>query len=573
MLRYCLAVALAAMCLGASAGETEMRGIWMHATQIKTRAEADQWVAKIEAARLNAVFMLVWYWGGQAFYQSDLCPMGEGVEEGYDPLGTMVAECHKRGIEVHAWFVNGSYGADKPRHVLDKHPDWAVKTGGGRRPWYDFGKPEVRQFQSDLMIECLRRYDLDGIHFDYIRYGPLQCLCGHCQAEFARRTGHEPLTEEQTRSFPFVADVGANPVAEPTTATVIAEFDGGLPAMAVNELGKGLVLLINWHAEKEAAAAVSATVRRALTRWGAKPDRVFVMDSEPNRVKYGRRFTVAGMQWLQRLGWKARIVPETRLGSLPAGSTLVLSCVYLIPPDMAAAVERFVQAGGILVVVDGPISSMQHEPLQRVLGMKGKGKYFRATRIIRSTGKSDLAPSSDREIDVDKERLRAEKWREFRAWGVTELVRDVYGRAKKLKPEAQVTAAVFTPLDNARRVCQDWPGWLREGIIDYVIPMAYTPSNDSLASQIAEWKTVDPALERIVPGLCIYTKTPKGSITRDIGLILSQHRMCMDRGARGNVYFSLHYLSDPLIKAFTAGPHTGTVRAYRPPAWPEPVRK
>ena len=556
----------ASACLGA-AEPAELRGIWMHATQIKTRAEADAWVAKIEKARLNAVFMLVWYWGGQAFFHSDLSPMGDGVEKGYDPLGHMVRECHARGIELHAWFVNGAYGAATPRHVLDKHPEWAVKTGGGGgKLWYDFGKPAVRRFQSDLMIGCLRRYDIDGLHFDYIRYGPQTCLCDHCQKEFARRHGYEPLSAASVATYPLVASVSANPLKQSTTATVLAEFGSGLPAIATNAVGKGRVLLLNWHAERDTPAAVSATVTRALEQWKAPRDKAFVMDTAPNRAKYGSTHTAAGAAWLRRLGWKAKVVREDRLASLPQGAVLALSCVYLIPDEVAAGIERFVEAGGTLVVIDGPTPSIGNAALQRVLGMKGNGGYFSSTQVIRATGKSDLAVSSGRAIDLAKERQRDEKWAEFRAWGVTELVRDVHRRAKALKPKARVTAAVFTPLASAKRAFQDWPGWLREGIVDYVVPMAYTPSHDSLKSQLAEWKTVDPALERVVPGLSIYQRTQAGTVTRDVGLILSQHKLCMEAGAHGNCYFSLHYLSDPLIGAFTAGPHQGKAKPYRPPA-------
>ncbi len=124
----------------------------MHATQTKTRAQTEQAVSQITAAHLNAVFLLVWYWGGQAFYQSELCPLGDGIEAGHDPLGTIVRACHARGIEVHAWFVNGEYGAERPRHVLLEHPDWAVHARSGEL-WYDFGKTAVRKFESDLMIK------------------------------------------------------------------------------------------------------------------------------------------------------------------------------------------------------------------------------------------------------------------------------------------------------------------------------------------------------------------------------------------------------------------------------------
>jgi len=68
------------------------------------------------------------------------------------------------------------------------------------------------------------------------------------------------------------------------------------------------------------------------------------------------------------------------------------------------------------------------------------------------------------------------------------------------------------------------------------------------------------------PALSIYKRTAKGAATRDIALILSQHRLCMDNGARGSNYFSLHYLSDPLVEAFRTGPYGEATEAYRPPA-------
>ncbi|MCL5281069.1 MAG: family 10 glycosylhydrolase, partial [Planctomycetes bacterium] len=241
----------------------ELRGIWVHGTQIKTPAAADALVARIERANLNAVSVLVWYWGGQAYFQSSLCPMAEGVPGGYDPLGYMVRQCHRRGIQVHAWFVNGAYGAPEIRHVLDKHPDWAVQDGAGGL-WYDFSKPEVRRFESDLMIECLRKYDIDGLQFDYIRYGPHQCYCNYCQATFAHRYGFAPITRERLTTFPTGATITGNPLIKPTTALVIADFYDGTPAIALNKLGRGAVLLLNWHAENEMPPAVAATVKLVL---------------------------------------------------------------------------------------------------------------------------------------------------------------------------------------------------------------------------------------------------------------------------------------------------------------------
>lgn len=550
----------------AAAAQPELRGIWMHATQMKTPAEADACIRKIDDANLNAVFVLVWYWGGQAFYQSRLCPMGEGVEAGFDPLGYLVESCHKRKIEVHAWFVNGAYGQRRSRHVLDAHPDWAVEAPGGDELWYDFGKPEVRKFQSDLMIECLERYPVDGIHFDYIRYsGPQLCLCKHCQDEFAREYGVDPLSPKAMESFPIVVSAGGNPVVEPTTAVVAAEFASGVPAIAVNELGKGKVLLLNWHAERSIPPAVAETMKRAFTRWGAARNTVFVMTTAPTRERYGTESVTDTVASLKRLGYRAEAMREDRLATLVPNSTLALPGVYTIPDDMASRIEKFVEAGGTLFVIDGPVFSIAKPAVQRVLGMRKAGRYFSGMEVIQATGRSDLVVSSGRKVDLQKEKLRGEKWVEYRKKGVTALVRDVYRRAKALKPSAQVTAAVFTPLASAETVCQDWPGWLREGILDYAIPMAYTMDNDELAKQIREWKTVDPRLERIVPGLSIYAKTGRGAVTRDIPLVLAQHRLSMEQGSHGNNYFSLGNLNHPLIEAFKSGPYKVKAPAYRPP--------
>ncbi len=560
-----LVILLLMACLSAGASAPELRGVWMHATQIKTPAQADAMVAKIERANLNTVFILVWYWGGQAYFQSSLCPMAEGVQAGYDPLGYMVEQCHKRGIQVHAWFVNGAYGSQEVRHVLDKHPDWAVQDGGGGKLWYDFSRPEVRRFQSDLMIECLRRYDVDGIHFDYIRYGPPQCYCDYCQETFARRYGFEPLTREQRATLPAAADIAANPLAKPTTAAVLARFSDGTPAIAMNKLGDGVVLLLNWHAENEMPPAVAEIVRLTLGVWTTGDAQVHIATTAANRNEYGTTSFESARASLTRLGFRPKSIPAERLAGLPADSVLVLPAVYVIPENTAADLEQFVRKGGRLLIIDGPVKSMSIAAMQRLTGFAGSGRHFRRLEIIESTGRSPLVPQGKHHLDLAHWKRRTAKWVEFRKLGVTELVRDVYRRARGLKPGAQVSAAVFSSLESADSVYQDWPRWLREKTIDFVVPMAYTTDAAELSRQIAQWKTVDPHLQRIIPGLSIYQERDGKTTTRDLDLIRSQRLLCRRQGAHGNMYFSLQYLSDPLIDIFRTEFYPAKAPAYAPP--------
>jgi uncharacterized lipoprotein YddW (UPF0748 family) len=566
-----LAVGTAAVSFAAG---PEHRGVWMHASYIKTPAEADRCVALMERANFNAVYLLVWYWGGQAAFQSQLSPMLEGVQPGYDPLGYMIQECHRRQIEVHAWFVNGYHGTDTPMRVLAEHPDWAVDYGDTPgRLWYDLAKPEVRKFQSDLMIETLTRYDLDGLHFDYIRYHhsyPGICYCKHCQTEFATRYGCGPFEKQSRKAYPFAGPMVGNPVSGPTTAQVLARFSDGLPAIATNELGKGKVLLFNWHALRSVETPVAETWSRALRQWNASPENVVVMDTAPNRQHYGDKGTKEAAAALQRFGCKARIVAEDRLKELPPGSVVVLSDVYLIPDAVAAALERFVREGGRLVVVDGPARSIHNASIQRLLGMTRAGAWFSRFDLVEPVGTSELVPSDGAKIDLRQHLAKLDKWAEYRKATVTELVSDVRRRARQVKPKAMITAAVFTPRASADRVYQDWPRWLREGLVDYVLPMAYTPHNSQLAKQIQDWQAVAPRLDRIVPGLCLSQADSQDAYGyRDISLIFAQYRMCQEAGARGVNFYALDntdaspklMLTEPLITALRTGPFAEKVPA------------
>jgi len=551
---------------GLRAGELseELRGIWMHGTQIKTRKETRYWAERIEAANLNAVFLLVWYWGGEAYFKSDLCPMGEGVEKGHDPLGAMVEQCHKRGIQVHAWFVNGAYGASRIKHVLDVHPDWVVKDGGGGPLWYDLGKPEVRKFERDLMIECLKKYDIDGLHFDYIRYGPRYCFCPYCQKAFSERYGFKDLKGAWGRAFPFYGHVSANAVTKPTTSQVLVRFSNGFPAVALNRLGRGEVLLLNWHAEDLSPPCVAEVVRRTLKKWGIRKDRVFILTTEANKAAYGTRRSRRAFNSFSKLGFSPRWLNEKRLGVLQERDALILPALYLIPKETAERIESLVRSGTNAVFIDGPVRSMDRPSIRRLLGMEKVGKYFSSDVILLPQSRSGLIPVSGREADIEREKKIQAKWAEFRAWGVTQLVKDVYRHAKALKPKACISAAVFTPISSARRVFQDWPGWVRQRIVDFVVPMAYTEDTSALQRQIKEWKAVDPELRRIIPGLSIYVRRKGKTAAKPPELVLAQHAACMREGAKGNVYFSLRYLNDALTKAFLKGPYSKKVKPYSP---------
>jgi len=94
----------------------------------------------------------------------------QGKNPGWDPLGTAVEEAHTRGLALHAWFNPFRVaGHTDPKqlaasHPARKHPDWLVAYGG--KLYYNPGLPRVRAFVEDAILDAVRRYPVDGVHFD-----------------------------------------------------------------------------------------------------------------------------------------------------------------------------------------------------------------------------------------------------------------------------------------------------------------------------------------------------------------------------------------------------------------------
>lgn len=97
-----------------------------------------------------------------------------GVAPPYDPLAFAVEECHKRGMECHAWvvaFPAGKTDAVKRQGKLSlaaRRPDLCRKCGD---QWMmDPGEPGTGEHLAAVCREIVEGYDVDGVHLDYIRY-------------------------------------------------------------------------------------------------------------------------------------------------------------------------------------------------------------------------------------------------------------------------------------------------------------------------------------------------------------------------------------------------------------------
>lgn len=142
----------------------------------KQKQELRDLLDRLQKANFNTVLLQTRI-RGTVIYPSqyepwDGCVSGNpGVSPGYDPLAFAIEECHKRGMECHAWVVSipvGRPNGTGPKNLKRRHPELLMKVGDEM-----FMRPEKREtadYIAGICREIIRNYDIDGIHLDYIRY-------------------------------------------------------------------------------------------------------------------------------------------------------------------------------------------------------------------------------------------------------------------------------------------------------------------------------------------------------------------------------------------------------------------
>jgi len=136
-------------------------------------------IRALRRSRFNTIYFQVRA-RGDAYYRSSLEPWAEnltgtiGRDPGWDPLEFALTEAHAAGMEVHAWFnvfkvrSNGKIPNTSPQHPARTFSRSIIMYEG--EGWLDPGVPEVRAHLLTVALEIARQYDIDGMHFDFLRY-------------------------------------------------------------------------------------------------------------------------------------------------------------------------------------------------------------------------------------------------------------------------------------------------------------------------------------------------------------------------------------------------------------------
>lgn len=166
----------------------EFRGMWIATVNnldwpslpglpvAKQKEELLKMLDELQALHFNAVIFQIRP-AGDAFYRSKTEPwshwltgkQGKAPDGNWDPLAFVIAECHKRGMELHAWMNPFRLSQNlvtefAPNNIAKRHPEWVLTYGN--KQYLDPGIPAVRDYLNQVVAEVVRNYDVDAIHFD-----------------------------------------------------------------------------------------------------------------------------------------------------------------------------------------------------------------------------------------------------------------------------------------------------------------------------------------------------------------------------------------------------------------------
>ena len=189
----------------ANASKYEVRAVWLttiggidwpHSSNAAAqREELVSTLDKLKQAGINTILIQTRV-RGTTIYPSDIEPWDAcitgtaGRAPGYDPLQLCIDECHKRGMECHAWVVTipvGKWNKLGCKQLRQKYPKLIKHIG--EDGFMDPEQPQTGDYLAKMCLEIVKKYDVDGIHLDYIRYPETWKI------KVSRQKGREYITD------------------------------------------------------------------------------------------------------------------------------------------------------------------------------------------------------------------------------------------------------------------------------------------------------------------------------------------------------------------------------------------
>ncbi len=160
----------------------EIRGVWMtnNDTEIlRDRPKLQNAVSQLARLNFNTIYPVVWN-SGYVLYESAVAqrtgiqPFVNKGLQGQDTIADIIAQAHSQGLLAIPWFEFGFMTPPTSELALN-HPDWITQRRNGSKTWVGAAgevvwlnpfHPKVQKFITDLVLEVVTQYDVDGIQFD-----------------------------------------------------------------------------------------------------------------------------------------------------------------------------------------------------------------------------------------------------------------------------------------------------------------------------------------------------------------------------------------------------------------------
>jgi uncharacterized lipoprotein YddW (UPF0748 family) len=215
----------------------ETRALWVKRTTMVSPESVRELVRRSKEGGFTDLIVQV-RGRGDAYYESSIEPRAEALTQqpaSFDPLAMTIEEAHRHGIKVHAW-INIFLVADLESlpvsrdHTIYRHPEWVMVPRGIATELYDVkpnsdryldriiefsrlnhreleglfvspAHPAVKDNLLDIWMDVATRYEVDGLHFDYVRYPNPQYDYSRVSIDRFRREIEKKLTPRDRRAF------------------------------------------------------------------------------------------------------------------------------------------------------------------------------------------------------------------------------------------------------------------------------------------------------------------------------------------------------------------------------------
>lgn len=276
----------------------EVRALWVVRTSLTSPEKIRSMVQAAKDNGFNTLIVQV-RGRGDAYYRSSHEPRAielKGQPAGFDPLAMTLAEAKQRGLKVHAW-INTSLLANldalptDPKHVYHRHPDWLAvprpvaaelykmspadpryrarivewsKANRGELEGIYTGpaNAKVREHIFQIWMDVLKNYDVDGLHFDYVRLASPDFDYSRASLDRFRKWLEPKLSKKERDQLEQMAK--RNPIAAPETyQDKFGDFQREQITMLVERIYRGVK---KRKPHVTVSAAVFANHENAYTR-------------------------------------------------------------------------------------------------------------------------------------------------------------------------------------------------------------------------------------------------------------------------------------------------------------------